>query len=58
MAWLQALMMATGWPAGLAQLRDQRIVAAVGDAPGLGTGSFAEAFHNTPKPALTAASAT
>src|SRR5918995_3571838 len=33
MAWLRALMMATGWPALLAQLRDQRIVAPIGDAP-------------------------
>jgi hypothetical protein len=30
--WLRALMMATGWPAFLVQLRDQRIVAAIGDA--------------------------
>jgi hypothetical protein len=33
MAWLLALMTATGWPALLAPLRDQRIVAAIDDAP-------------------------
>jgi hypothetical protein len=36
----------TGWPALLAQLRDQRIVAAIGDASWLGTGygTFPEVF--------------
>jgi hypothetical protein len=35
---LRALMRATGWPTLLVELRDQRIVAAIGDAPWLGTG--------------------
>jgi hypothetical protein len=49
--------MATGWPALLAQLRDQRIVAAIGDAPWLGTGygAFPEVFRNTARPAIAAA---
>jgi hypothetical protein len=47
-------MMAIGWPALLAQLRDQRIVAANGDAPCLGTGygTFPEVFRNTARPAI------
>jgi hypothetical protein len=55
--WLRALMMATGWPAFLAQLRDQRIVAAIGDASWLGTGygTFPEVFRKTARP-ITAAS--
>jgi hypothetical protein len=59
MAWLRTLMMATGWPTLLVELRDQRIVAAIGDAPWLGTGydTFPEVFRNTarrsPRPAAT-----
>ena len=50
-------MMATCWPALLAQLRDQRIVAAIGDAPWLGTGysTFPKVFRNTARPAIAAA---
>jgi hypothetical protein len=44
MAWLRTLMMATGWPNLLVELRDQRIVA-IGDAPWLGT--FSEVFRDT-----------
>ena len=51
-------MMETGWPALLAQLRDQRIVAAIGDASWLGTGcgTFPEVFRKTARPAIAAAS--
>ena len=51
-------MTATGWPALLAQLRDQRIVAAIGDAPWLGSGygTFPAVFRKTARPAIAAAS--
>jgi hypothetical protein len=50
MAWLRALMTATRWPAFLAQLRDQRMVAVIGDAPwlGMGFGTFPEVLRNEP----------
>ena len=50
-------MTETGWPALLAQLRDQRIVAATGDAPWLGTRyrTLPEVFRNTARPAIAAA---
>jgi hypothetical protein len=53
-------MTATGCPALLAQLRDQRIVAAIGDAPwlGMGFGTFPEVLRNrasrrSPRPSAT-----
>jgi hypothetical protein len=51
-------MTETGWPALLAQLRYQRIAAATGDAPWLGTryGTLPEVFRNTARPATVAAS--
>ena len=51
-------MTATGWSALLAQLRDQRIVAAIGDASWLGTGygTFPEVFRKTARPAIAVAS--
>jgi hypothetical protein len=53
MAWLRALMTATGWLASLAKLRDQRI----GDAPWLGTGygTLPEVFRNTARSTIAAA---
>jgi hypothetical protein len=56
--WLRALMMATGWPClASPSFRDQRIVAAIGDAPWLGTGygTFPEVFRNSARSAIAAA---